>query len=166
MRSNVKDMTTGSPMKLIVTFALPLMVGNVFQQLYTVVDTMVVGKALGVDALAALGATDWLYWMVLGMIQGVAQGFGILMARELGARQLENLRRVLAMELMCACQAIDLQGGADKLGAGTKAAYEAVRRVCDKLEEDRPLYEDINRCESLLRDGILLFAVREACGRE
>ncbi|MBQ9950748.1 MAG: histidine ammonia-lyase [Clostridia bacterium] len=75
---------------------------------------------------------------------------------------LENLRRVIGMELMCACQAIDLQGGADKLGKGTQAAYDAVRRVCDMLEEDRPLYEDINRCESLLRDGILLSAVREA----
>ena len=95
MRAKVKDMTSGSPMKLIVTFALPLMVGNVFQQLYTVVDTMVVGKALGVDALAALGATDWLYWMVLGMIQGVAQGFGILMAREFGAKQMDSLRRVV-----------------------------------------------------------------------
>ena len=95
MKSNVKDMTSGSPTKLIVTFALPLMAGNVFQQLYTVVDTMVVGKALGVDALAALGATDWLYWMLLGMIQGVAQGFGILMAREFGARQLESLRSVV-----------------------------------------------------------------------
>ena len=95
MEAKVKDMTSGSPMKLIVTFALPLMVGNIFQQMYTVVDTMVVGKALGVDALAALGATDWLYWMVLGMIQGVAQGFGILMAREFGARQMENLRRVV-----------------------------------------------------------------------
>lgn len=76
---------------------------------------------------------------------------------------LENLRRVIGMELMCACQAIDLQGGADKLGKGTKAAYQAVRRVCDMLEEDRPLYEDINRCESLLQDGILLHAVRQAC---
>lgn len=75
---------------------------------------------------------------------------------------LENLRRVIGMELMCACQAIDLQNGGDKLGTGTKAAYDAVRRVCDMLEEDRPLYEDINRCESLLRDGILLSAVREA----
>ena len=77
---------------------------------------------------------------------------------------LGNLRRVLAMELMCACQAIDLQDGGDKLGKGTKAAYDAVRRVCNMLEEDRPLYEDINRCESLLRDGRLLDAVREACG--
>ena len=95
MQTNVKDMTSGSPLKLIVTFALPLMVGNIFQQLYTVVDTMVVGKALGVDALAALGATDWLYWMLLGMVQGVTQGFGILMAREFGAKNHEGLRRVV-----------------------------------------------------------------------
>lgn len=95
MRTKIKDMTTGRPLPLIISFALPLMVGNIFQQLYTVVDTMVVGKALGVDALAALGATDWLYWMLLGMIQGVTQGFGILMAREFGAKQFENLRSVV-----------------------------------------------------------------------
>lgn len=95
MNQNVKDMTSGAPLKLILTFALPLMVGNIFQQMYTVVDTMVVGKALGVNALAALGATDWLYWMWLGMIQGVAQGFGILMAREFGAKHYENLRNVV-----------------------------------------------------------------------
>jgi len=95
MGAKIKDMTTGRPLPLIISFALPLMVGNIFQQLYTVVDTMVVGKALGVDALAALGATDWLYWMLLGMIQGVTQGFGILMAREFGAKQYESLRKVV-----------------------------------------------------------------------
>lgn len=95
MSAKIKDMTTGKPLPLIISFALPLMVGNIFQQLYTVVDTMVVGKALGVDALAALGATDWLYWMLLGMIQGVTQGFGILMAREFGAKQYEGLRSVV-----------------------------------------------------------------------
>ncbi len=95
MRTKIKDMTVGKPLPLILSFALPLMVGNIFQQMYTVVDTMVVGKALGVDALAALGATDWLYWMLLGMIQGVTQGFGILMAREFGAKQYEGLRSVI-----------------------------------------------------------------------
>lgn len=95
MRAKIKDMTAGRPLPLIISFALPLMVGNIFQQLYTVVDTMVVGKALGVDALAALGATDWLYWMWLGMIQGVTQGFGILMAREFGAKQYEKLCSVV-----------------------------------------------------------------------
>ena len=73
---------------------------------------------------------------------------------------LQNVRRVIGMELMCACQAIDLMGGSDKLGKGTKAAYDAVRSVCAMLEEDRPLYDDINSCESLLFDGRLLDAVR------
>ena len=106
MRSKVKDMTVGAPLPLLLSFALPLMVGNVFQQFYTVVDTMVVGKALGVDALAALGATDWLYWMVLGMIQGVTQGFGILMATEFGAKHFQSLRQVVGssavMSIICA----------------------------------------------------------------
>ena len=95
MSAKVKDMTVGRPLGLIVSFALPLMAGSIFQQLYTVVDTMVVGKALGVDALAALGATDWLSWMILGMVQGFTQGFGILMAREFGAKDMASLRRVV-----------------------------------------------------------------------
>lgn len=93
MASRIKNMTEGSPSSLIFSFALPLMVGNIFQQLYTVVDTMVVGKALGVSALAALGASDWLNWMMLGIIQGFTQGFGILMAQEFGAGRHENLRK-------------------------------------------------------------------------
>ena len=85
MTSNMKNMTQGKPAGLIFSFAIPLMAGNIFQQLYTVVDTMVVGKFLGVDALAALGASDWLNWMMLGIIQGFTQGFAIRMAQEFGA---------------------------------------------------------------------------------
>lgn len=88
-------MTEGRPASLIFTFALPLMAGNVFQQLYTVIDTMVVGKALGVNALAALGAADWLNWMMLGIIQGFTQGFAILMAQKFGAGKHGELRRVI-----------------------------------------------------------------------
>ena len=99
MSAKVKDMTSGRPLGLIVAFALPLMAGSVFQQLYTVVDTMVVGKALGVDALAALGATDWLSWMILGMVQGFTQGFGILMAREFGAKDMGSLRKVVGVSV-------------------------------------------------------------------
>ena len=102
MNTNIKDMTSGKPLKLIVTFAFPLMFGNLFQQLYTVVDTMVVGKALGVDALAALGVTDWLYWMFLGMIQGITQGFAIEIAREFGAKQYRNLKKVLGSSITLA----------------------------------------------------------------
>ena len=72
--SHVKDMTTGSPARLIASFALPLMLGNIFQQLYAMVDTIVVGQGVGVEALAALGAADWPNWMVLGIIIGFTQG--------------------------------------------------------------------------------------------
>ena len=91
------NMTEGREWKHLILFALPLMAGNIFQQLYTVVDTMVVGKALGVGALAALGATDWFYWLVLGMVQGVTQGFAILMSKEFGARDYESLRKVVGI---------------------------------------------------------------------
>lgn len=95
--SRTKNMTQGAPGSLILGFALPLMAGNVFQQLYTVVDTMVVGKYLGVSALAALGAADWMNWMMLGIVQGFTQGFGILMAQEFGAAHYDRLRRVVGI---------------------------------------------------------------------
>ena len=100
MESRLKDMTTGHPLKLMTQFALPLMIGNLFQQLYTVVDTAVVGQALGVAALAALGASDWLNWMFLGMVQGVTQGFSIPMAHSFGARQTEELKKVIRQSLL------------------------------------------------------------------
>lgn len=95
MSTHIKKMTEGKPASLILSFALSLMAGNIFQQLYTVVDTIVVGKGLGVQALAALGAADWLNWMVLGIIQGLTQGFGILMAQEFGAKHEDMLRKVI-----------------------------------------------------------------------
>lgn len=95
MSTHIKKMTEGRPTSLILSFALSLMAGNIFQQLYTVVDTMVVGKGLGVQALAALGAADWMNWMILGIIQGLTQGFGILMAQEFGARHEDMLRKVI-----------------------------------------------------------------------
>ena len=86
-------MTEGKPAKLLLTFSLSLVAGNVFQQLYTVVDTMVVGKYLGVSALAAVGASDWLNWLMLGIIQGLTQGFVIKMAQDFGAGREEELRK-------------------------------------------------------------------------
>lgn len=68
--AHVKDMTVGSPARLIASFALPLMLGNIFQQMYTMVDTMVVGQGVGVEALASLGSADWPNWLVLGVITG------------------------------------------------------------------------------------------------
>jgi histidine ammonia-lyase len=76
---------------------------------------------------------------------------------------MKNVRRVLAMEIMGSCQAIDLMEGGSKLGKGTLPAYTAIRSVCAMLEEDRPLYEDINACENIL--GKLLADVETAVGQ-
>lgn len=105
MKKRTLDMTGGNPFSLILSFALPLMLGNVFQQMYTVVDTAVVGRALGVGALAALGATDWLNWLMLGMVQGLTQGFGILMAQNCGARNMGDLRRTIGASLILSAAA-------------------------------------------------------------
>lgn len=86
-------MTVGSPAKLFLAFSLPLMIGNIFQQLYTVVDTMVVGQVLGTTALAALGTTDWFNWMFLGIMSGLTQGFSILIAQKFGEGDLAGMRK-------------------------------------------------------------------------
>lgn len=96
MSTHVKNMTEGRPVPLLIRFALPMMLGGVFQQFYTVVDTMVVGKALGVNALAAVGATDWFNWTILGILISFPQGFAIQMAQEFGAERYRELRRVIA----------------------------------------------------------------------
>lgn len=82
--------------KLIITFAIPLMLGNVFQQFYTMADTMIVGQVVGVEALAAVGAADWLVWLVFGIMTGMAQGFSILISQYYGAGEKENLKRAVA----------------------------------------------------------------------
>jgi len=87
---------------------------------------------------------------------------GTIAARK--AREImENTRRVLAMEIMCACQAIDLRGNKG-LGLGTKAAYELIREEVARLVDDRPLYEDINKCEYLISSRKLIEKVESAVG--
>ncbi len=91
-----KDMTKGSPMRLILGFAVPLMFGLLFQQFYSMVDAIIVGHYLGVDALAAVGATGSVNFLIIGFCMGVCSGFAIPVAQEFGARHEVNLRRYVA----------------------------------------------------------------------
>ena len=93
MKSHVKLMTEGKPVRLIVTFAFPLMIGNIFQQLYSVADSMIVGKTLGVAALAALGASTWPNWIFLGVVMGLSQGISITLAHSFGRGDEVMLRK-------------------------------------------------------------------------
>ena len=108
MAAHIKNMTTGKPLSLIVSFALLLMAGNVFQQLYSVVDSMVVGKGVGVSALAALGATTWPNWVILGILQGLTQGFSILISQAFGAKDYRKLKTVVGNSIVLAaiCAAV------------------------------------------------------------
>lgn len=94
------NMTQGRPMGLLFSFALPLMLGNIFQQLYTVVDTAIVGQGVGMEALAALGTVDWLNWMLLGIAQGFAQGFSVRVSQKYGEGDLVGLKRVIGQSAL------------------------------------------------------------------
>lgn len=91
-----KDMTKGSPMKLILGFAVPLLFGLLFQQFYSMVDAVIVGQYLGVDALAAVGATGSVNFLIIGFCMGVCNGFAIPIAQEFGAGHEVNLRKYVA----------------------------------------------------------------------
>ena len=96
----VQSMTTGKIAPLLITFALPLMAGNIFQELYTVVDTMIVGQFLGVAALAAVGNGGWITWMLLGAVQGFTQGFANPVAQAFGAGDKERVRKNMANSIV------------------------------------------------------------------
>ena len=88
-----KDLTKGAPMKLLLSFGVPLLFGFLFQQLYNVVDTAIVGKTLGGDALAAVGATGSINFLVVGFVSGVCGGFAIPVAQQFGAGNRQEVRR-------------------------------------------------------------------------
>ena len=91
-----KDMTQGQPLRLILLFAVPMMLGSLFQQFYNLADTIIVGRFVGVDALAAVGSVGGLSYLVLGFVNGIACGFAIPLARCFGAKDEVELRRYTA----------------------------------------------------------------------
>jgi putative efflux protein, MATE family len=100
--SRTKDMTTGKPVVLILAFAIPILAGNLIQQLYSLVDSLIVGQLLGVTALAAVSASGWLDWAVLSIPMGLAQGFSIQAAQYFGANRPEELRRTVGQSILIA----------------------------------------------------------------
>ena len=90
----VKDLTTGSPAKLILMFTLPLIVGNVFQQLYLLSDTLIVGRLLGVSALAAVGCSGCLMFFMIGFVIGFTAGLSICTGQRFGAKDEEGMKKM------------------------------------------------------------------------
>lgn len=94
------NMTKGNPVKLILSFMLPLFLGNTFQQLYSMADTIIVGRTISVEALAAVGATGAISFLVIGFVQGVTSGFAVITAQRFGAGDENGVRRSVATSIV------------------------------------------------------------------
>ena len=96
MKAVQQDMTSGSPMKIILSFTLPIFLGNVFQQFYNMADAVIVGKFVGTGALAAVGSTGTIMFLIYGFVVGMTAGFTVLTAQKFGAGDMETMRKTVA----------------------------------------------------------------------
>ncbi|MBQ3566967.1 MAG: MATE family efflux transporter [Oscillospiraceae bacterium] len=107
--SKTTEMTAGKPYKLILAFAIPMVLGNLFQQLYNMVDTVIVGKFVGVNALAGVGSTGAISFLVVGFALGICSGFSIPVAQEFGAGNYKKMRKYIANSIyLCIITAVTL----------------------------------------------------------
>ena len=96
MKSAQNDMTVGNPMKIIFGFTLPIFIGNVFQQFYNMADAVIVGKFVGNKALAAVGSTGTIMFLIYGFVVGMTAGFTVLTAQKFGAGDMKGMRKTVA----------------------------------------------------------------------
>ncbi len=96
----MKDLTQGKPSTLILSFALPIFLGNLLQLTYSLVDTRIVGSFLGEDALAAVGATSTLSGLIIGFLLGLSNGFAIITAQKFGAKNIKDMKKSVAMSFV------------------------------------------------------------------
>ena len=99
-KSGQRDFTKGSPVKLILAFYWPLLLTSMLQQVYNFVDTLIVGKGLGDNALAAVGNMGSIFFLIVGFSFGLANGFAVLVAQSYGAKDIEQLRHRLAATIV------------------------------------------------------------------
>lgn len=95
-----KDMTSGKPIKLIWNFTIPLLIGNLFQQLYNMADTFIVGRTIGVHALASVGSTGSIIFLILGFANGLTAGLAIPLAQRYGAKNYSGVKRSFYVSIL------------------------------------------------------------------
>lgn len=143
--SMTKEMTSGKPYKLILSFALPMIFGNVFQQLYNMVDTIIVGKYVGVDALAAVGSTGAINFLVIGFALGICSGFSIPVAQSFGAGNHSQMRQYVANSIYLSAAAAVI------LTVTTMLLTGPILRITNTPEE---IYDDAYRYIIVIFAGI------------
>lgn len=96
----MRDLTTGTPAKLIFLFTIPLLVGNIFQQFYNIVDMIIVGQTIGKEALAAVGATGSITFLIIGFAQGLTAGLSIITAQRFGVQDFRGVKKSFAVAII------------------------------------------------------------------
>lgn len=137
------DMTTGNPVSIIVRFTLPIFIGNLFQQMYSMVDTIIVGKFVGTKALAAVGSVGTIMFLILGFLQGLTAGFSVLTAQRFGAGDMKSMRKTVGTAAMLSVVITVIMTAGSMLGM-------------------RPLLEFMNTPEDIFHDAYVYIMI--ICG--
>ena len=141
------DMTNGSPIKLIIQFMIPMCLGNIFQQFYNIADSIIAGQFLGVDALAAIGSTGSLIFLVTGWLNGLTSGFSVWVAQWFGARKTDRMRHFIAMSIyICVAFVVVMT-------VGLLAANEPILRLMNAPEN---LLDDISSYMAIIYAGLVV----------
>ena len=146
-------MTTGSPAKLIIRFMIPMFLGNLFQQFYNVVDSIVAGQFLGVQALAAIGSTGSLMFFVIGWLNGLTSGFAIMVAQCFGAKKEDRMRHYVAMSVYLSV------AFALVMTIGLTLANEPILRLINYSEEIMP---EVKAYMGIIYAGLLVTVAYDA----
>lgn len=146
-------MTTGNPVKLIIRFMIPMFLGNLFQQFYNVVDSIVAGQFLGVQALAAIGSTGSLMFFVIGWLNGLTSGFAIMVAQCFGAKKEDRMRHYVAMSVYLSV------AFALVMTIGLTLANEPILRLMNYSEEIMP---EVKAYMGIIYAGLLVTVAYDA----
>ena len=148
-KTRTNDMTVGNPVKLIIQFMIPMFLGNVFQQFYNIVDSIVAGQFIGVDALAAIGSTGSLMFFVTGWLNGLSSGFAIIVAQRFGAKKYDDMRHYVAMSIYL------MAGFAIVMTAGFLALNEPILRLMNSPEN---VMGDVKSYMGIIYAGLIVTA--------
>ncbi len=143
------DMTSGSPVRLILQFMIPVCLGNIFQQFYNVADSIVAGQFIGVNALAAIGSTGSLMFFVTGWLNGLSSGFAILVSQRFGAKRYDQMRHYVAMSIYLAA------AFAIVMTAGLLILNEPILRMMNFSDEIMP---DVTAYMGIIYAGLIVTA--------
>lgn len=147
VQNKTNDMTVGNPAGLIIRFMIPVCLGNIFQQLYNIADSVIAGQFLGVDALAAIGSTGALMFFVTGWLNGMASGFAVLVSQWFGARHYDLMRHYVAMSVYLSAVF------AAVMTVGLSFANEPILRLMNSPQD---LLPDIKAYMGIIYAGLLV----------